>query len=248
MTNVPACPAQPQRSDCRSGWAFGLRTMPRLESDVPNDVTVYLVEEDFGQHGRAFLETDTAEADRETIVRNFISGQYDSALRVIAFNTTEGWSRDVSEDIANDILDRAHDADETLTDGTRRFIDRHVTPGEKRPPQGTARSGRRHARFMLAQHVADRAGLPLARDVAEAALRSAPLRQAHAAAHVGGPRRFAKGADVLVLTDLEGQIAHPVRDAAADRRRQQRGFELALGHRGILSYNAATKNPAEAGP
>jgi hypothetical protein len=53
---------------------------------------------------------------------------------VIAFNTAEGWARDVSEDVANEVLDRAYDADETLTVGTKRFIDRHVTPGEKRPP------------------------------------------------------------------------------------------------------------------
>ena len=71
-----------------------------MSSDVPNDVTVYAAEEDFGQPGRAYLD---AEADRGTIVRNFISGQYKSALRVIAFNTAEGWSRDVSEDIANDV-------------------------------------------------------------------------------------------------------------------------------------------------
>jgi hypothetical protein len=108
--------------------------MPRLAPDVTNDVTVYLVEEDFGQRGRAFLETDAAEADRESIVRNFISGQYESALRVIAFNTAEGWSRDVSEDVANNVPDRACDGDDTLTEGTKRFIDRHVTPGEKRPP------------------------------------------------------------------------------------------------------------------
>jgi hypothetical protein len=79
------------------------------------------------------LETDAAESDRETIVRNFISGQYENAIRVVAFNTAEGWSRDVSEDIANEVLDRAYDADETLAEGTKRFIDRHVTPGEKRP-------------------------------------------------------------------------------------------------------------------
>jgi hypothetical protein len=77
------------------------------------------------------LETDAAESDRETIVRNFISGQYENAIRVVAFNTAEGWSRDVSEDIANEVLDRAYDADETLA--SKRFIDRHVTPGEKRP-------------------------------------------------------------------------------------------------------------------
>ncbi len=106
--------------------------MARPTSDL-NDVTVYLVEEDFGQRGRAYLETDAAEADRETIIRNFISGQYEDARRVIAFNTAEGWSRDLSEDIANEVLDRAYDADETLTEGTKRFIDRYISAGEKRP-------------------------------------------------------------------------------------------------------------------
>jgi hypothetical protein len=108
-----------------------LRTLPPFNPE--NDVTVYLVEEDFGQRGRSYLETDAAESDRETIVRNFISGQYENAIRVVAFNTAEGWSRDVSEDIANEVLDRAYDADETLAEGSKRFIDRHVTPGEKRP-------------------------------------------------------------------------------------------------------------------
>lgn len=98
-----------------------------------DDVTIYLVLEDFGPLGRAILETDLADADRGTIVRNFISGQYDSALRVIAFNVAEGWSRDVSEDIAGEIIDRAFDADETLTEGTKRFIDRHIDI-ERRPP------------------------------------------------------------------------------------------------------------------
>jgi transcriptional regulator with XRE-family HTH domain len=87
------------------------------------------------QHlGRAYRETDAAETDRGTIIRNFISGQYETPVRVVAFNTAEGWSRDVSEDIAHEVLDQAHDADETLTEGIKRFIDRHVTPGEKRPP------------------------------------------------------------------------------------------------------------------
>jgi hypothetical protein len=107
--------------------------------EYPDDVTVYLVLNDFGQLGRAFLETDVAEADREAVIRNFLSGQYQNALRVIAFNTAEGWSRDVSEDIAGEMLDRAYDADETLTDGTKRFIDRHITPGEKRPPAPSVR-------------------------------------------------------------------------------------------------------------
>ena len=115
--------------------------MARTASDYPNDVTVYLVEEDFGRDGRAYRETDAAEADRATMIRNFISGQYDKPVRVIAFNTAEGWSRDVSEDIAYEVLDQAYDADEVLTEGTKSFIDYHVTPGEKRPPAPSVRRG-----------------------------------------------------------------------------------------------------------
>ena len=62
-----------------------------------------------------------------------------------AFNTAEGWSRDVSEDIAGEVLERAFDADDNLSEDTKRFIDRHVTPGEKRPPAPSLRRGADHA-------------------------------------------------------------------------------------------------------
>jgi hypothetical protein len=106
--------------------------MPPLNPE--NDVTAYIVVEDFGDLGRAFLETDLAEADHDTVVRNMISGEYSDPLRVVALNTVEGWSRDVSEEIAYDVLDAAFDPETTLSAGGKRFIDRHVSPGEKRPP------------------------------------------------------------------------------------------------------------------
>jgi hypothetical protein len=113
--------------------------MPRRVPQLPEDVTVYLVLNDHGKHGLAYDETDPAEADRETIIHNFLSGQYSNALRVISFNTAEGWSRDVSEDIAGEVLERAFNADDNLGEDTKRFIDRHVTPGEKRPPAPSVR-------------------------------------------------------------------------------------------------------------
>jgi hypothetical protein len=58
---------------------------PRSLPQSSEDVTVYLVLNDHGKHGLAYDETDPAEADRETIIRNFLSGQYSNALRVIAF-------------------------------------------------------------------------------------------------------------------------------------------------------------------
>ena len=99
-----------------------------------NDADFYLVIEGFGDRGPSFLETDVAQADRATIVSNMISGESRDPLRVVAFNTVEGWSRDVSEEIAYDVLDRAYNADTTLSAAAKRFTDRHVTPGEKRPP------------------------------------------------------------------------------------------------------------------
>jgi hypothetical protein len=77
--------------------------MPSLPN---NDADVYIVIEDFGANGLAFLETDLTQADRDTIARNFISGN-DDALRVASFNVAEGWPRDVSEDIAGEVIDRA---------------------------------------------------------------------------------------------------------------------------------------------
>src|SRR5580693_5732994 len=113
--------------------------MRRRVSEPFDDVTVYLVLNDHGKFGIAYDETDPADADRETIIRNFLTGQYGNALRVVAFNTAEGWSWDVSEDIAGEVLERAFNADDNLSEDTKRFIDRHMVPGEKRPPAPSVR-------------------------------------------------------------------------------------------------------------
>jgi hypothetical protein len=112
--------------------------MPRRRPERSNDAIVYLVLNDY-RTGLAYVETAADEADRETVIRNFLRGQYSNALRVVAFNTAEGWSQDVSEDIVSEVLERAFDGDDTLSEATKRFIDRHVTPGEKRPPAPSVR-------------------------------------------------------------------------------------------------------------
>ena len=76
-------------------------------SIVPEDSErgVYLVLEDFGPLGRAWRETDDGETDRATVIRDLLDGQYENPVRIVAFNTAEGWSRDVTEDIASDLQD-----------------------------------------------------------------------------------------------------------------------------------------------
>jgi hypothetical protein len=90
------------------------------------DVTVYLVLDDFGELGRAYLETDEEKADQETVVRNLLVGEYRRPVRVVAFNTAEYWSRDVSEDIAWEVVHRAAASGSRLPDSTHNFIARHL--------------------------------------------------------------------------------------------------------------------------
>jgi hypothetical protein len=104
-----------------------MRRSPPLAPGAPYHYgTIYIVLDDFGDLGRAYRETDEAEADERTIVDNFISGQYSHPVRVVAFNTDEGSSRDVSEDIAHAVAERANSEGRELSDCTRQFLADHL--------------------------------------------------------------------------------------------------------------------------
>ena len=61
-----------------------------------DDTDTYLVFDNFGRLGRAWPETDEEDADRETLLRHLMEGQYSDPVRIVSFNTAEGWSRDAS--------------------------------------------------------------------------------------------------------------------------------------------------------
>jgi hypothetical protein len=61
---------------------------------------------DFGRHGLAWRETDVEATDLETIIADLLDGQYTNPVRIVGLNVAEGWSRDVSEDIADEIRRR----------------------------------------------------------------------------------------------------------------------------------------------
>ena len=71
--------------------------------------------------GRAYREVENA--DRATVIRNISNGQYSNPVRVVAFNTAEGWSRDVSEDLAREILELAHRKAEPLSKLAQTFVE-----------------------------------------------------------------------------------------------------------------------------
>jgi hypothetical protein len=72
------------------------------------------------------LKTDDRETDRQTLIRDMLDGQYENPVRIVAFNTAEGWSRDVSEDIANDLQDAWSNRAE-ISASVEEFIQEHAT-------------------------------------------------------------------------------------------------------------------------
>ena len=82
-----------------------MRTSPSVAPDGP-DKDIYLVLDDFGGIGRGWCGTDENGADRASLVRDLLAGEYDNPIRVVAFNTAEGWSRDVTVDIADEVRRR----------------------------------------------------------------------------------------------------------------------------------------------
>ena len=109
--------------------------MRRSPSIVPetDDREIYLVLVDFGGYlGRAWPETDEERTDRETVIRDLFEGQYSDPVRVVAFNTAEGWSRDVSEEIADELAQRLASLWRDVPPALDGFLDRH---GSGRPVQ-----------------------------------------------------------------------------------------------------------------
>ena len=85
-----------------------LRTMPFQSANpsvVPHsDVTGHIVLEDLGKAGRIYRETDKEDTTLGSVVDDLLTGQFNNPVRVVAFNTSEGWSRDVSEEVAREVL------------------------------------------------------------------------------------------------------------------------------------------------
>ena len=100
-----------------------MRTSPSI---VPHgaDHDTYLVLEDFGHIGCFWHQTDADNADRETLIRDLVEGQYRQPVRIVAFNTAEGWSRDVTKDIADELCRRYNEFGE-VPDSILDFMEAH---------------------------------------------------------------------------------------------------------------------------
>jgi hypothetical protein len=98
---------------------------PTPLSPMPGrDSTVYLVLDDFGPFGRAWRETRDTLANRHTVLADLMSGQYERPLRIVAFNTAEGWARDVTAEMAQEAMAAAGRCGDDLPATVRDLLER----------------------------------------------------------------------------------------------------------------------------
>jgi hypothetical protein len=102
----------------RSGWT------PSIVAN-DDDQNVYLVIDDFGRNGRAWREADVEATDLETVILDMLEGQYKNPVRVVGFNTAEGWSQDVSADVAQELRQRCDLQMRDLPFFLQDFVDRY---------------------------------------------------------------------------------------------------------------------------
>jgi hypothetical protein len=66
------------------------------------DQTVYLVVDCVGALG-ACRETEEERPDLDALTAELLAGQFSAPVRIIAFNTLEHWSKDISGEVAEEI-------------------------------------------------------------------------------------------------------------------------------------------------
>jgi hypothetical protein len=86
---------------------------PSITPDLPSE-TVHMVLDDLGYLGRAWREIDAEGTAESDVVQNILGEQYSDVVQVIAFNVTEGWCRDVTEEVARAVVDLAREQGDTL--------------------------------------------------------------------------------------------------------------------------------------
>jgi hypothetical protein len=111
-----------------------MHSSPSIVPD-PDDRDIYLVLDEFGGRlGRAWPETAEERTDREIVITDLMTGQYSNPVRVVAFNTAEGWSRDMSEEIADELMRWYAKQDREVPPRLEDFIERHRTAMSEQLP------------------------------------------------------------------------------------------------------------------
>lgn len=88
------------------------------------DQTVYVIVDSCALGcGRHNIEIEMP--DLETIICDLMSGRFSDPVRVVAFNTLEHWSEDLSQEVAGEIQVRSDINGMPVPDHLSDFVERH---------------------------------------------------------------------------------------------------------------------------
>ena len=105
-----------------------------MPGEVPYgaDQTIYLIIDRLADRDRV-RDIEIERADLEAVVADLMAGLVNDPRRIIAFNTLEHWSEDISEQVAWEIQSRCDMAGEHVPEHVRDFVEGHaVRTGRER--------------------------------------------------------------------------------------------------------------------
>jgi hypothetical protein len=98
-----------------------VRTSPSIIPGLDRDV--YLVLDDFGRMGCAWRETNLKTPILRLSSKICSKDSTANPVRVVGFNVSEGWVRDVSEEIARMLRQRCADENRELPDSLHQLVE-----------------------------------------------------------------------------------------------------------------------------
>lgn len=106
--------------------------MPDIGSSPPlvpygADQTAYLVVDCVGARG-ACGETEVERPDLDAAIAELLAGQFSAPVRIIAFNTLEHWSRDISKEVADEIRMLCDIEGISVPEHISDFVERYTAP------------------------------------------------------------------------------------------------------------------------
>jgi hypothetical protein len=86
---------------------------------------VYMVLDDLGALGQVWREADVEATDFATVVTDLLTGQYKNPVGVFCFNSAEGWSQDVTHEVARELRRRCDLELREVPSSIQDFVERH---------------------------------------------------------------------------------------------------------------------------
>jgi hypothetical protein len=88
------------------------------------DETIFVVIDNTGAAGSVPRQIECADLD--TAIGDLIAGRFNDPVQIVAFNTLEHWTQDLSADAANEIVARCDSEAARMPDYLEDFVRRHV--------------------------------------------------------------------------------------------------------------------------